>query len=175
MQEVGSNEQLFQLAINPTTNEPEFFSKRYKEFHVNLKENENGIWVPSDEPNFFSLTPDFVRWEGEITIEPLSILTTWKELAKKQTLELGETILQFLQLGPELAMRPMEQILTTWGVNPKKWLPEAWLNPKPSPLQLGAAEMFGAEKLPSNMKTNLPSNPIEAVQQASPATGGISI
>jgi hypothetical protein len=33
------------------------------------------------------------------------------------------------QLGPEIGKKPAEQLLQAHNKDPKKWLPDAWLNP----------------------------------------------
>jgi len=136
-----------------------FYAKRYKEFSLNVKKDESGMFVPSDKEKFFRMTPEFIRWRGDITIKAQSLLATWKEVEKSNVLQLGSKVIEFLQLGPELAKKPLTELLKAWDENEKDWLPETWLNEKPSKeseMAKFGEQVYGKDKLPQDLKSQIP-------------------
>ena len=138
----------------------EYWKTRYKEFELSTEKNEDGIFVPTGDRKFFYVMPDFTRWRGEIKIKAASLLSVWKELEKRQTLDLAEIMIQYLQLSPEIARKPLLKIVEKFDDDPKEWVPDAWLNPQASPAAKMGAEVFGKENLPGDMQKEFPEEPI---------------
>lgn len=170
--EVDNNPDFYSVLVNEK-GEGSFYTKRYKEFSLAVKKDDNGMFIPSGEDKFFYSMPSFIRWKGDIRIDASSMLSTWKEIEKSQTVELGNLVLQYLQIPQEVGKKPLMKILEKWKENPKDWLPDSWLEDKPTPEQNLAnkgAEMFGQENLPGNMmptKTEpavSPEQPMESIE-----------
>jgi hypothetical protein len=159
LKEVNSDPQFYFL-----DEQNKFYSKRYKEFELSV-ENKDGMYIPTGDKKFFYTMPEFIRWKGSVKIKGTSMLSTWKELEKQQKKEMTQTIIELLQLGPRIGLKPIKQLLTVYGENPNDWLPDDWLEPQKSPerqMAQKAKEMFG-DNVPPGISQNLPPN--QAVNQ----------
>jgi hypothetical protein len=86
-------------------------------------------YVPSDDINFFPLTPEGVRFNGDIEIDVKSILLPSPELEKKQIVEMANLVVPMFQIPREIAEKPARQILKAHNQDEKDWFPESWMQP----------------------------------------------
>lgn len=136
----------------------QFFAKRYREFELAVEEK-GGIYTFSGDKKFFYTMPQFQRWKGVVKIRATSLLSTWKELEKQQKREMTKTVIELLQLGQAIGLKPLKQLLLAFNENPNDWIPDNWLHPQESPqgrTAVRASEMFGRENLPPEMASLIP-------------------
>lgn len=101
---------------------------KYPEVPLALKK-EGEKYLPSKEINFFPLTPEAVRFNGDIEIDVKSILLPSPELEKQQVVTMSNLLLPLFQLPREIAEKPAREILRIHNYDEKDWFPEYWLKP----------------------------------------------
>lgn len=108
---------------------------------LHLENGEGGL-KRSKESKFFQVGKDIqpkdMKWRGIFKTRPRSIIDTSQELAKATKMEMFNTLVPLLQLPPEIAAKPAEQIVKINEEDPKDWLPDAFLDylkngPAPQP------------------------------------------
>ena len=105
---------------------------------IPLEEDREGNLIESPEDRFFEVGKDIPQdqldWEGEITVEPLSILAPSPELERQGKRELFnlvtpivEVVVQLIQAGDVKSAadmaRPLRQVLESDNEKPENWLP----------------------------------------------------
>ena len=81
--------------------------KVYEEIPLNLKKDGEDL-VPSKDIQFFPLTPEGVRFNGEIEIDVKSVILPSPELEKKQIVEMSNLILPMFQMPEKLLKNQLE-------------------------------------------------------------------
>jgi hypothetical protein len=101
-----------------------------KEVPMNLeRDSASGELMQSESENFIELKPDDLHWEGIVKIQGQSIIANSELLERVTVQELSNIVLQFFQMPPDLALKPLKEILKSYDKDPKDWIPDAWLNP----------------------------------------------
>src|ERR1035437_1260492 len=99
-------------------------------------EDRNGQLKRSKESKFFqvggtgpdSIQPKDMKWRGIFKTIPRSIIDTSQEIQKATKMEMSNMLIPLLQLPPEIAAKPAEQICKINEEDPKDWLPQAFLD-----------------------------------------------
>ncbi len=73
------------------------------------------------------INPKDLKWRGVFKVRPRSIIDSSQELAKASKMEMFNTLVPLLQLPPEIAAKPAEQIVKINEEDPKDWLPDAFI------------------------------------------------
>ncbi len=132
LQEVGSDPDLYERDDEGT-----FTAKVFREFPLNLDEDEEGNLTETQESQFFRVKPKFLQWEGIINIKAQSLLTPSKQIDKTLELEMYNMLIPLLQPMPN-PMTGMDDKPLTYGKiaksivklyekDPKEILPDSWL------------------------------------------------
>lgn len=125
LEEINHNAELFYH--DPT--EGAVYALKYPEIAANLTVDKNGVYKASQERAFFNVTPDMIRWDGEITFSAEAILVVNKELQKQMDLDMANLLIPLFSGDPNLLLKPAKQILKIYGKDEADWLPDAWLHP----------------------------------------------
>jgi len=132
-----------EAALAVYKNNPEIFKwdeenavvYRYKYPEVRLPLQKKGTeFVKSRDDNFFLLTPEGVRNEGDIEIDVRDTLLPSVELEKTQLLELSNMLIPLLAGDPATNKKPAMMLLDKANQDPNDWLPDAWLSEQPTPV-----------------------------------------
>lgn len=98
---------------------------------LHLENGEGGL-KRSKESKFFQVGKDIqpkdMKWRGIFKTRPRSIIDTSQELAKATKMDMANMLLPLLQLPPEIAARPAEQMVKINEEDPKDWLPDSFLD-----------------------------------------------
>lgn len=140
LQEINVNEELF---YHDTT-EQVIYALRYPVVKAKIKKNDEGIYRPSEQNSFFDVTPERIRWMGDIKYSAESILVANKELNKQMDLEMANLLIPLFAGDPKTNLKPAKQILKIYGKDQEDWLPEEWLRPTPPPEPQAAPAPEGA-------------------------------
>lgn len=108
------------------------YRKKYEEVPLALKKDGEDL-VPAKEVRFFPLSPEGVRFDGEIEIDVKSVLLPSPELEKKQIVEMSNIIVPMFQMPREIAEKPARMILEVHNQDEKDWFPDSWLQPVQTP------------------------------------------
>ena len=128
-------------------------------------EDQNNNLKKSKESKFFQLGKDIqlnqLKWRGIFKCIPRSIIDTSQELSKATKLEMSNILIPLLQLPPELAAKPAEQIVKMNEEDPKDWLPDAFIQYLEN----------GGQPQPQGMPGIPPGAPGQPPQQGMPPQG----
>ena len=105
----------------------QLFMNEFRTVLLNIEENEDGEMEASESSKFFTVTPDKLKWEGVINVNPQSVLFESEILRKQQTQEMVNTLVPMFVGDPRLLFKPAKQILKANKQDPKDWLPDSWL------------------------------------------------
>ncbi len=98
---------------------------------LHLHDGEGGL-KRSKESKFFQVGTDIqpkdMKWKGIFKTRPRSIIDTSQELSKATKMEMSNMLIPLLQLPPEIAAKPAEQIVKINEEDPKDWLPDSFLD-----------------------------------------------
>lgn len=128
--------------------EGQFNALEYREFQLNIEQNQDGNFEASENKKFFMLRPSWLEWDGEITIRVESMVEMSKPLERQMKLEMSNILIPLIgQMAQSPIMqnayiKPVKQILKLYNENPKDWLPVEWLSG-----QMGQPGMMGMMNL----------------------------
>lgn len=132
LDEIGHNAQLF----HHDAGEGAVYALRYPEIRANIKMNDQGVYGPSQQEDFFHVTPESIRWRGDITFTADAILASNKELNRQMKLDMINLLLPLLSQDPALMKKPAMEMLELYDETPEDWLPDSWLQAQaPTPAQ----------------------------------------
>jgi hypothetical protein len=106
-----------------------FEARVYREFPLNLEQDEKGNLTETKDTRFFRIKPDYLKWEGVIVVKPQSLLTPSKQLDKALELEMYNLLIPLLMQPPELYEKVAKNIVKLYDKDPQEILPDAWMNP----------------------------------------------
>ncbi len=93
-------------------------------------EDQDGKMVQGKDSKFFQIGKDILpgqmKWKGLFKVIPRSIIDTNQDLMKAMHMEIFNMVIPLLQMPPEIAARPVAQILKDNELDPDDWLPDAW-------------------------------------------------
>ncbi len=107
-----------------------YHAQFYPQLALHLEDNK-GELTQSKDSKFFQvgkeIQPGQMKWRGIFKIIPRSIIDTNQDLMKAMHMEIFNMIIPLLQLPPQIAARPVQQILRDNELDPKDWLPDEWI------------------------------------------------
>ena len=107
-----------------------FFAKEFRNVALPLRRlrGDKGF-EESTEENFFDIGKEELNWDGDIEIDIESLVVDSRALEINQTMTLANTIMPLLQLPPQIALKPLTEILKAMRKDPLEWLPDGkeWL------------------------------------------------
>ena len=111
-----------------------FNATKYREFQLNLETSPTGEFQPTEKKQFLMAKPQWLDWEGEITIRIETMIEMSKPLERQQKLEMSNIILPLILQGAAnpalvpIVIKPIKQIVKLYDEDPKDWVPEEWLS-----------------------------------------------
>lgn len=145
------------------------YALHYPEISAKIKKAEDGTYKASEDKMFFHVTPDMVRWQGDINFTAESILVVNKELQKQMDLDMANLLIPLLVQDPAVMLKPAKQILKIYGKEAEDWLPDAWLRPEATQVAPPGAAPVSGEMDSEDINESGPSS---ASMQAPPPVGG---
>ena len=128
LDEVKADPDFYFIENEGTIGQEKFFVKDFREMPLSLEQNEKGDFIESDKKNFFKIKPEYLPWEGDITVDVNSMLVQSDELERADTLRMANVLIPMFQMPVEIALKPAKQILVSNNKDPKKWLPQDWMD-----------------------------------------------
>jgi len=128
LDEVGADPDFYFIQNEGNPEKEKFFVKKFREARLNLEQNEKGEFIESEQKLFFKIKPESLPWEGDVTVDPGSILVQSEELEKADTLRMTNLLLPMFEAPIEIALKPAKQLLLSFNKDPKKWLPQDWID-----------------------------------------------
>ena len=125
LQEIESDPALYERNDAGT-----FVAKVYREFPLNLGEDEEGNLYETQDTQFFRTKPKFLNWEGVIKIKSQSVLVESKQVNKALELEMYNMLIPLLAQPPQIYEKIAKSICKLYDKDPKDILPPEWINPE---------------------------------------------
>lgn len=113
--------------------EDNMFLKTFREVPMNLKEQPDGSYSPTEETNFFVVRPTLLEWRGTIRIDIKSLLISSEELDKQDKTSLSAFLSPFIQ---QMAQMPtlaqyyvpyLRPIILAYKQEPEEWIPPQFM------------------------------------------------
>lgn len=148
LNEVQSDPALYERSVGEDGQET-FTAKVYPEFPLNLDKDEKGNLIETKETQFFRIKPQYLQWEGIVSVKAQSVLSPSKQVDKALDAEMYQQLIPLFAQPPELYKKIAESIVKSYDKDPKDILPDVWLNPpqvnpQDEPLIIDAAQAQGA-------------------------------
>ncbi|MCK9370407.1 hypothetical protein M0R04_10905 [Candidatus Dojkabacteria bacterium] len=134
LEEVQADPELYERNEND-----EFVAKIYRQFPLNLDEDENKNLIETDETKFFRIKPKYLNWEGIVNIKSQSILSPSKQIDKAMDIEMYNLLTPWVSIpnGQQLFGKMAKSLIKHYDKDPKEILPDSWINEQPQqPQQL---------------------------------------
>lgn len=122
LNEVQSDPSLFQRDDQGT-----FQALVYREFPLNLEEDDKGNLIETGGTRFFRVKPKYLKWEGIINVKSQSVLSPSKQVDKAQELEMWNMLIPLLVQPPEIYAKAAKSIIKLYDKDPREVLPDFWL------------------------------------------------
>ena len=127
MREIENDPKLYFIEDEGNEGKEKFYAKKYRRHQLSLEQDEKGNFVPSENKKFFNIKPEYLIFEGGVSVVMNSLLVQSTELERADTLQMSNIIIPLLQQDPNIVGRPVKQLLQSFDYDPKKWLPDSWL------------------------------------------------
>src|SRR3990167_5669168 len=198
-----------QMNVDPATGIPEKVTGEvYQNLDLTLTEDRHGNLIESPEDRFFTIGADIplgmLKWEGQITIEPQSIIAPSVELDRQRKLELFNlvmpivtqmTMVMYQHVDPKTQQvftpegsisvaiglyKPLKQVLEAQEEKPENWIPDDILKAVENPeaamqaQQMKEQQAMMAQQQQANASAPLFVNPNDPNSTSTPTAGGMS-
>lgn len=128
LDEVGADPDFYFIENEGQRGQEKFFVKKFREVNLNLEQDSKGNFIESEKKSFFKIKPEYLSWEGDVSVNMDSILVQSEELEKADTLRLSNLIIPLLVQDPAVVLNPVKQLLIAFNKDPRKWLPKTWID-----------------------------------------------
>lgn len=105
-----------------------FFKKSFRTTQLNVDQDDKGNFVESETKKFFRIKPEYLVFEGDVSVDTDSMLIQSEELEKADTLRMANILVPLLASDPKVVGRPVKQLLLAFNKDPRKWLPDTFLD-----------------------------------------------
>lgn len=163
LDETNADPEFYHIEKEGEAGKEQFFAKRFRRVKIGVDQDEEGNFVESDEEKFFTIKPEFLPFEGDVSTKMTSLLVVSEELEKADTLRMSNILIPLFQGSMETNLKPVKQILKKFNADPRKWLPEDWLE-----AEKGKTKETEKAEVPENVQKLLGGG--EPEQPATPET-----
>ena len=105
-----------------------FTAKVFREFPLNIEEDEDSNLIETKETAFFRIKPRFLKWEGIINVKSQSVLSPSKQIDKALTQDMYNILIPLLVQPPQIYSKIAKDIVKLYDKDPKDILPDFWLD-----------------------------------------------
>jgi hypothetical protein len=127
VREVEADEEFYFIKQTDEGEPNEFFTRRFRTINTNIKQDDDGNFIETDDEKFFNIRPEGLIWEGDVNVKKESILIESDELRKVDMINLVNTLVPLLQAPPETSGKLARNIVLKFNEEPRDWLPDAFL------------------------------------------------
>lgn len=128
LDEVKADPDFYYIENEGKGKDEKFYAMKYREVELSLDQDEKGNFVPAHSPKFFKIKPEYLIYEGGVSIDMSSLLVQSVELEKADTLRMANIIIPLLKEDPKVVGPSVRQILQAFNYDAKKWLPKEWVD-----------------------------------------------
>lgn len=157
LEEINADPDYYYIENEGVPNEEVFYKKKYRQVQMNVDQDEKGNFVETEDKKFFHIKPSMLAFEGDVIVDAQSILVQSEELEKADTLRLANILIPLLMQGdPKKIGRAIKQLLLAFNKDPRKWLPDDWVEALNSAGKISSVPGKGSEPKPGEPTTKTP-------------------
>lgn len=128
LEEVGADPDYYHIENEGQAGKEVFFANQFRDVQINAEQDEQGNFVETEDKKFFKIKPSMLHFEGDVVVDVNSILVQSEELEKADVTRMANIIIPMVAEGdPAKIGRPLKQLILANNKDPKKWLPDEWL------------------------------------------------
>ncbi len=161
LDEVGADPKFYFIENEGQPGQEKFFAKRYRQAELSIEQDEKGNFVPSDRKKFFHILPEYLIFEGGVTVRIGSLLVQSTELERADVLQMSNILIPLFGQDPKVVGKPVKQLLQAFDYDPRKWLPGTWM-----------AELYGENEDGSPVQKTATPQPPQPGPAPGPGNGG---
>ena len=148
--------------------EGNFHKKEYRSLPLKLEKDEKGEFMNTEDTKFTTIKPEYLDWEGKISIKVKSLLVSSKVLEKAATNEFVGRIIEIMNMivtNPTVAtdMIPLlKQLCLKNNEAPEDWIPKRFLvayDEQQKKLEMEEEQKEKMEEMKKSMPQEVPQNP----------------
>ena len=128
LDEIKANKDYYFIEHEGIPGKEKFWATKYKKASLGLERDADGNFSESETTAFFPVKPEYVEFSGYVHVKAESLLTTSDALDQANTLRMTNLLVPLLQGKPEMNAKPAKQLLKSFDMDPKDWLPQDWLD-----------------------------------------------
>lgn len=178
LDEVNADKDFFFIENEGQPGEEKFYAKRYRMASLNVEKSEKGDFIESETSKFFAVKPEYLSFTGFVSVDETSLLVNSEALEQANTLRMVNMLSPLLQGQPQINAKLAKQLLIAFNKDPKKWLPQDWLDllagkvkPNTAPAIQKAGPGMDPAADPSGAQTLVPPNQVQTVPNESALNG----
>lgn len=174
LDEVKADPQFFHIENEGQVGKEKFYAMRYRMASLNVEKAKDGTFSESDNTAFFPIKPEYLDFQGFVTVDESSLLTNSEALEQANTLRMVNMFIPLLGGPPELNAKLAKQLLIAFNKEPKDWLPQPWLDaiagkPAPPPTPPASPALAAIAATQGNNPVPPPATPQTSAPTAIPA------
>lgn len=169
LEEVGADPDFYFIENEGVVGQEVFYAKKFRGQMLNLEQGEDGTFTESDSKSFFHIKPEYLAFTGWMSTDISSLLTTSDELEKADTLRMTNMLVPILQLPKEIGAKLAKQMLLSANKEPKKWLPQDWLD-----FLAGGQPVQNKMPVPNRENPTTPKTPVPPAEVTKGPSGGFA-
>lgn len=152
LDEVKADKEFYFIENEGQAGKEKFYALRYRMASLNVERSNDGTFTESDNTKFFPIKPEYLDFQGFVTVDESSLLTNSEALQQANTLRMVNMFIPLLGGNPQINAKMAKQLLIAFDQDPKDWLPQQWLDilsgkplPPPAPPASPAAAAVAAQ------------------------------
>lgn len=183
LDEVKADPEFFFIENEGQPGAEKFYAMKYRMASLNVEKSSDGTFTESENTKFFPIKPEYLAFQGFVTVDESSLLTNSEALQQANTLRMVNMFIPLLQGQPQTNAKLAKQLLISFNQDPKDWLPQQWLDflagkptPPPNPAPGAAPGLTGPDNQnpanpPTNAQTAVPPAQVNSMPEESAING----
>lgn len=128
LDEVKQDRDFFFIENEGEAGKEKFYTKKWRMASLGVEKSPDGTFTESEVTKFFPIKPEYVQFTGFVTVKQDSLLTTSDALDQANTLRMTNLLVPLLAGDMNNNAKPAKQLLKSFNMDPKDWLPQSWMD-----------------------------------------------
>lgn len=166
LNEVKADPDFYFIENENEAGKEKFYALKYRMASLNVEKTDDGKFIESENTNFFRIKPEYLEFEGFISVKSDSLLSSSEALDQANTLRMTNMLIPLLSGQMQTNAKIAKQLLISFNKDQKDWLPQDWIDflagkapktPPQTPATAAGLPGTGAEAaLPPKPQTSAP-------------------
>ena len=159
LDEVKADPQFYFIENEGQVGKEKFHAVKYRMASLNVDKQDDGKFVESENTNFFPILPQYLEFQGFITLKTDSLLSSSEALEQANTLRMTNMLIPLLAGQMQTNAKIAKQLCISFNKDQKDWLPQDWIDflagkkPPAPPAGPASAAMQGKPPPPTGGNT----------------------